>query len=136
MEIVANWLISPIGWTKAEYDFFISISRFEGNHFKQTTGALCDGIFLLIWSVTGIRFVGSWRADIRLGGISLISFFYDFLPFFLLACPSWTFFRSQSITWPFIVPATIMVGSFGLNSNVKIYNGDVRIKRGSIACRS
>ena len=87
-------------------------------------------------SVTGIRLVGSWRADIRLGGIYLISFFYDFLPFFFADCPSWTFFRSQSITWPLIVPATIIVGSLGLNSNVKIYSGEVRIKRGSIACKS
>jgi len=37
---------------------------------------------------------------------------------------------------PLIVPATIIDGSLGLNSNVVIYKGELRIKSGSIACMS
>jgi hypothetical protein len=72
-------------------------------------------MFLFIWSVIGIKLDGSWRADRRLGEISLISFFYDLLLFFLVVWPTWIFFKSQSKTCPFIVPATIILGSLGLN---------------------
>ena len=136
-EIVANWLIyAPEGWIKAEYDFFISISSVEGNHLRQTTGVLCEGTFLRIWSDTGIMLEGSCRADKRLGLMSLTSFFYDLFPFFLLFWPSWTFFKSQSKIWPLIVPATIIEGSFGLNSKVVISRGELRMRSGSMACMS
>ena len=81
----------------------------------QTTGVLWDGTFLLIWSVTAATFEGSCNADIIVGEIYLILFFYDFLSFFLEVWPSCMFFKSHITIWPFIVPAIIMFGSLGLN---------------------
>ena len=40
--------------------------------------------------------------------------------------------KSQSMTYPFIVPPIIIFGSFILNSNAKISSGDYSSRTGSI----
>jgi hypothetical protein len=72
----------------AEYDFFISIYNVDGNHFTDTIGLLCDGTLRFIWSVTVETLEGSCNADINVGWIYLISFFYVFLFFFFDVCPN------------------------------------------------
>ena len=137
VEIEANWLsYAPVLGTKVEIFFFMSSSRPGGNHLMLLMGALWDATFLFTTSVTCCTEEGSWSTDVMTGEIYLILFFYDFLAFFLDERPMSRPLRSHIIICPLIVPAMMILGSLGLNSKVMISSGEVRTRRGSMACIS